>query len=248
MRSDQGSDNHPRQRGVRLNKYIADAGVCSRREADKLIEAGQIKVNGKVETQLGTRIQPKDKVEYRNKTLSREKLVYLLLNKPKGYITTVSDDRDRRTVMDLVGKACDERIYPVGRLDRNTTGVLLFTNDGELAKKLTHPKHEVEKIYRVELNDSFKASDLDKLKAGIELEDGFIKPDEVAMLEDSNKSVGISLHSGKNRIVRRIFESLGYEVVRLDRTFFAGLTKKALPRGKWRFLDNKEVHNLKRRS
>ena len=248
MRSDQGSDNHPRQRGVRLNKYIADAGVCSRREADKLIEAGQIKVNGKVETQLGTRIQPKDKVEYRNKTLSREKLVYLLLNKPKGYINTVSDDRDRRTVMDLVGKACDERIYPVGRLDRNTTGVLLFTNDGELAKKLTHPKHEVEKIYRVELNDSFKASDLDKLKAGIELEDGFIKPDEVAMLEDSNKSVGISLHSGKNRIVRRIFESLGYEVVRLDRTFFAGLTKKALPRGKWRFLDNKEVHNLKRRS
>lgn len=248
MRSDQGSDKRPKQQGIRLNKYIADAGVCSRREADKLIESGQIKVNGKVETKMGTRVLPKDTVEYRNKKLSREKLVYLLLNKPKGYITTVSDDRDRRTVMDLVGKACEERIYPVGRLDRNTTGVLLFTNDGELAKKLTHPKHEVEKIYRVELNNNLKASDLDKLKAGIELEDGFIKPDEVAMLEDSKKSVGISLHSGKNRIVRRIFESLGYEVVRLDRTYFAGLTKKALSRGKWRFLDNKEVHNLKRRS
>ena len=232
---------------IRLNKFIADAGVCSRREADKLIEAGKIKVNGKVATQLGLKVSFKDKVEYDNKRLSAEKLVYLLMNKPKGFITTVKDDRGRKTVMDLIRGACDQRIYPVGRLDRNTTGLLLFTNDGELAKKLPHPKHEVEKIYKVNLSERLKSVDFDKIGNGVELEDGLIKPDELAMVEDDPKIIGIRIHSGKNRVVRRIFEHLGYEVTRLDRTLFAGLTKKRIARGKWRFLNEKEVRELKKK-
>ncbi len=236
------------EKGIRLNKYLADAGICSRREADRLIESGVVKINGKVITKLGTKVMPGDKVQYGGQTLKREKLQYVLLNKPKGFITTVDDPQNRRTVMALVENACKERIYPVGRLDRNTLGLLLFTNDGELAKKLTHPRFGVKKIYHVFLNKALKKSDLDKIARGIDLEDGFIKPDAVsyAGIENDKKQVGIELHSGKNRIVRRIFEQLGYEVLKLDRVFFAGLTKKDLPRGKWRMLTKSEINLLKR--
>ena len=231
---------------VRLNKYIANAGICSRREADTLIESGAITVNGKVVTELGTRIRKTDKVQCEGQTLKNEKLVYLLLNKPKDYITTVNDPLKRRTVLDLVKNACKERIYPVGRLDRNTTGALLLTNDGDLAKKLMHPKHLVKKIYQVSLDKNVKQEDLDKIAEGITLEDGFIKADEVAYSSKENKrEVGIEIHSGRNRIVRRIFESLGYKVLKLDRVYFAGLTKKSLSRGQYRFLEEDEVRYLK---
>lgn len=230
---------------VRLNKYIANAGICSRREADVLISTGAVTVNGEIVTELGYKVKPTDEVRYGDKVLQNEKPVYILLNKPKDYITTTSDERGRKDVMELVRGACKERIYPVGRLDKNTTGLLLFTNDGELTKKLTHPKHGIEKTYAVELNKNFANIDLCALRQGIELEDGIITPDEVAFYGESKRDVGITIHSGKNRIVRRIFEFLGYEVVKLDRVVFAGLTKKDLPRGKWRFLTQAEINILK---
>lgn len=234
--------------GIRLNKYLADAGVCSRREADRLIESGSVQINGKFVTQLGTRVMPGDKVQFGGQTLSREKPVYLLLNKPKGFITTSDDPQNRKTVMNLVENACSERIYPVGRLDRNTTGLLLFTNDGDLAKKLMHPKYETKKIYHVFLDKNLTKNDMLRIAEGLELEDGFIAPDKIAYVAqtEDKKQIGLEIHSGRNRIVRRIFEHLGYKVMKLDRVFFAGLTKKDLPRGKWRFLTPKEVNLLKR--
>jgi len=233
---------------IRLNKYLADAGVCSRREADKLIASGVVKVNGKVVTELGTKVSPTDKVVYGGEALKREKLRYLVLNKPKDFITTTDDPFERKTVMSLVDRACQERIYPVGRLDRGTTGVLLFTNDGDIAKKLTHPKHGIRKIYHVVLNKQLTKADLENIATGLELDDGPIKVDKISRADDglNKKEVGIELHSGRNRIVRRIFESLGYKVLRLDRVVFAGITKKDTPRGKWRMLNDNEVNMLKR--
>jgi len=232
---------------IRLNKYIANAGICSRREADDLIKSGAIKVNGVVISELGFRISPMDKIQYGGETLSKEIKRYVLLNKPKDYITTSNDPEGRKTVMELVKNACKERLYPVGRLDRATTGLLLMTNDGELAKKLTHPSHQIKKIYHVSLDKNLKAVDLKKITEGITLEDGLTEVDEIAYVgEGTDKTeIGIALHSGKNRIVRRIFEHLGYEVVKLDRTFFAGLTKKDLPRGNYRLLTEKEIINLR---
>ncbi|MBR3550888.1 MAG: pseudouridine synthase [Bacteroidales bacterium] len=231
---------------IRLNKYIANAGICSRREADVLIATGAITVNGEVVTEMGHKVMPTDEVRYGDKILQREKPVYVLLNKPKDYITTTDDERGRANVMELVRDACEERIYPVGRLDRDTTGLLLFTNDGDLTKKLTHPSSEIEKTYDVELDKPFASVDMDLLRDnGVELHDGKIKPDEVEYVGEGKKEVGITIHSGKNRIVRRIFESLGYEVVKLDRVVFAGLTKKDLPRGRWRFLTKNEISFLK---
>ena len=202
-------------------------------------------VNGKVVTELGTKVSPTDEVRYEDKILQREKPVYLLLNKPKDYITTTEDERDRNSVMMLVKDACPERIYPVGRLDRNTTGLLLFTNDGEMTKKLTHPKFEIKKIYQVELDRNMELKDFQTLSEGIELYDGFIKPDELAYVDGQKNILGITLHSGKNRIVRRMFGSLGYEVEKLDRVYYAGLTKKDLPRGHYRFLTQAEINMLK---
>lgn len=231
---------------IRLNKYIANAGICSRREADVLIATGAITVNGEVVTEMGHKVMPTDEVRYGDRVLQREKPVYVLLNKPKDYITTTDDERGRANVMELVRDACEERIYPVGRLDRDTTGLLLFTNDGELTKKLTHPSSEVEKTYAVELDKPFASVDMDLLRnTGVELYDGKIIPDEVEYVGEGKREVGITIHSGKNRIVRRIFESLGYEVIKLDRVIFAGLTKKDLPRGRWRFLTKSEVSFLK---
>jgi len=233
---------------IRLNKYIANAGICSRRDADILIESGTIKVNGKIVTELGTKIKPNDIVEYAGERLNSEKKVYLLLNKPKGYITTLDDPFKRKTVMMLVQNACKERIIPVGRLDRNTTGLLLFTNDGDLAKKLTHPKYRIKKIYHIGLDKSISKQDLQKIASGIELDDGFIKVDKINWIGDlpDKKQLGLELHSGRTRIVRRIFESLDYKVIKLDRVFFAGLTKKDIPRGKWRFLTQEEINILHR--
>jgi len=232
---------------IRLNRYIANAGICSRRKADELIAAGVVSVNGEVINELGHKIDPvKDLVRYNGEALKREKMVYVLLNKPKDYITTTDDPQERRTVMQLVDKASRERIYPVGRLDRNTTGLLLMTNDGDLADKLSHPRNSIVKLYNVELNKSLTQGDLNKIGFGLELEDGFIKPDSISYVTGgTKKEVGIQIHSGKNRIVRRIFESLGYDVVKLDRSVYANLTKKDLPRGRWRFLDEKEVIQLK---
>jgi len=241
-------DNREGSNLIRLNKYLADAGICSRREADVHIEGGAVMVNNKVVTQLGTKVSPTDKVQFGGETLKREKFRYFLLNKPKGFITTSKDPFDRRTVMSLVENACKERIYPVGRLDKNTLGLLMFTNDGDLAKKLTHPKHQIKKIYHVYLDKPINFGHLQEITNGLELEDGFIKPDKVSFItgESDKKQVGIELHSGKNRIVRRIFEHKGYKVMKLDRVFFAGLTKKDLPRGKFRMLTDKEVNLLKR--
>ena len=232
---------------IRLNRYIANAGICSRRKADELILAGVVAVNGVVVAELGAKIDPiNDEIRYNGETLKREKMVYVLLNKPKDYITTTEDPQERRTVMHLVEKASRERIYPIGRLDRNTTGLLLMTNDGELADKLSHPRSQITKLYQVELSKSLTQGDLNKIQFGLELEDGLIKPDVVSYVAGASKrEVGIQIHSGKNRIVRRIFEHLGYEVVKLDRVVYAGLTKKDLPRGRWRFLDEKEVIQLK---
>ncbi len=232
---------------IRLNRYISNAGICSRRKADELIAAGVVSVNGEVVSELGFKVDPaKDVIRYNGETLKREKMVYVLLNKPKDYITTTDDPQERRTVMHLVEKASRERIYPVGRLDRNTTGLLLMTNDGELADKLSHPRNSITKIYQVELSKSLTQGDLNKISFGLELEDGFIKPDTVSYVQGGSKrEVGIQIHSGKNRIVRRIFEHLGYEVVKLDRTIYANLTKKDLPRGRWRYLDEKEIIQLK---
>lgn len=230
---------------IRLNRYIANAGVCSRREADKLIQDGEIKVNGKVVVELGYKVKKSDKVIYRGKKLNPEKLVYVLLNKPKDFITTTDDPQERRTVMHLVAKACDERIYPVGRLDRNTTGLLLLTNDGELAKKLSHPSHAVQKLYQVDIDKPITDEDFFKIQEGLMLEDGPAKVDEIGLVNETRKSLGIQIHIGRNRIVRRIFEHLGYKVIKLDRVMYAGLTKKDLSRGKWRFLTDKEVIKLK---
>ena len=230
---------------IRLNRYIANAGICSRREADDLIKAGEIKVNGTIVTEMGYQVQPGDVVKMGNKKLSREKMVYVLVNKPKDFITTTEDPDDRKTVMDLVKNACEERIYPVGRLDRNTTGLLLLTNDGELADKLTHPSNEIEKLYQVEIDKPLTTEHYDEILKGVKLEDGEFKADELGMVTPDGMVVGIKIHSGRNRIVRRLFESLGYEVLKLDRTTFAGLNKKDLPRGSWRFLTEKEVVKLK---
>ena len=231
---------------LRLNKFLANAGVCSRREADEFIQAGLVTVNGEVVTELGTKILRTDEVKFHDAVVSLEKKVYVLLNKPKDYVTTSDDPQQRKTVMDLVKDVCPERIYPVGRLDRNTTGVLLLTNDGDLASKLTHPKFLKKKVYHVHLDKNLTAHDMQQISEGITLEDGEIKADAVAYADDHDKSqVGIEIHSGKNRIVRRIFESLGYRVTKLDRVQFAGLTKKNLRRGDWRFLTEKEVDMLR---
>ncbi|RYY36248.1 MAG: pseudouridine synthase [Sphingobacteriaceae bacterium] len=243
-----GPESKPEDKGlIRLNRYIANAGICSRRKADELIEAGVVSVNDVVISELGYKVDPaKDVIRYNGETLKREKMVYVLLNKPKDYITTTDDPQERRTVMQLVDKASKERIYPVGRLDRNTTGLLLMTNDGDLADKLSHPRSNIVKLYQVELNKGLTQGDLNKISYGIELEDGLIKPDSVSYVQGGSKrEIGIQIHSGKNRVVRRIFESLGYEVVKLDRVVYAGLTKKDLPRGRWRFLEEKELIQLK---
>ena len=232
---------------IRLNRYIANAGICSRRKADELIEAGVVAVNGVVISELGHKIDPiKDEIRYNGELLKREKMVYVLLNKPKDYITTTEDPQERRTVMHLVEKASRERIYPIGRLDRNTTGLLLMTNDGDLADKLSHPRSNITKLYQVELSKPLAQGDMNKIQYGLELEDGAIKPDAISYVQGGTKrEIGIQIHSGKNRIVRRIFEHLGYEVVKLDRVIYAGLTKKDLTRGRWRYLDEKEVIQLK---
>ena len=231
---------------IRLNKFLANAGVCSRREADEFITAGVVSVNGEVVTELGTKIKRSDVVKFHDEPVSIERKVYVLLNKPKDTVTTSDDPQERRTVMDLVKGACNERIYPVGRLDRNTTGVLLLTNDGDLASKLTHPKFLKKKIYHVHLDKNLTKADMDQIAAGIQLEDGEIHADAISYTDDFKKDqVGIEIHSGKNRIVRRIFESLGYKVVKLDRVFFAGLTKKGLRRGDWRYLSEAEVNYLR---
>lgn len=232
---------------VRLNKFIANAGICSRREADVMIQTGIVEVNGKIITEMGYKVKPGDEVKYDGSIIQSEKKQYVLLNKPKDFITTMDDPMGRRTVLQLVQNACKERIYPVGRLDRNTTGVLLFTNDGDLAKKLTHPRYEVKKIYHVELDKPISGEHTNALLNGVELDDGdFVKADKAEIIADTKgREVGIELHSGKNRVVRRMFEAIGFKVTRLDRVKFAGLTKKDLPRGTWRHLTAKEVDFLR---
>lgn len=232
---------------VRLNKFIANAGICSRREADVLIASGVVEVNGKIVTEMGVKVKPDDVVKYDGATIKTEKKQYVLLNKPRNFITTMDDPQGRKTVFELVANACKERIYPVGRLDRNTTGLLMFTNDGDLAKKLTHPRYQVSKIYHVTLDKPIKKEQLDALVKGVELDDGvFVKADQVELLPEGNsREAGVELHSGKNRVVRRMFEAIGFEVKKLDRVKFASLTKKDLPRGTWRHLSEKEVSFLK---
>lgn len=232
---------------MRLNKYIANAGICSRREADDLISSGVVQVNGKTITEMGYRVKQTDIIKYGGQTLKKERLIYLILNKPKDYITTADDPQKRRTVLELIAGACKERIYPVGRLDRATTGLLMFTNDGDLTKKLTHPKYGVRKIYHVELDKPLKRADMDKITEGLELEDGPIKVDEITYVANGvdKTQVGVEIHSGKNRIVRRIFEHMGYNVRKLDRVMFGSLTKKDMSRGRWRFLTDAEVGMLK---
>lgn len=230
---------------IRLNRYIANAGVCSRRDADKLIEDGKISVNGTIVTELGTKVRQTDTVSYKGKTLKLEQFQYVLLNKPRDFITTMDDPENRKTVMSLVEKACPERIFPVGRLDRMTTGLLLFTNDGELAKRLTHPSYRIKKIYQVELDKPIARDDFDEVLKGVKLEDGIAPVDELAQVGAGGKTLGIEIHVGKNRIVRRIFEKLGYKVTKLDRVMFGPLTKKDLPRGNYRKLSPKEIQFLK---
>jgi 23S rRNA pseudouridine2605 synthase len=240
-------EKKPESVPVRLNRFIAGSGVCSRRDADEIIRKGLITVNGKQITDLGTRVSPEDDVRYKNRKLSAEKKVYILLNKPKDYVTTVEDPHADRTVLDLIGDACPERVYPVGRLDKSTTGLLVLTNDGDLAGKLSHPKYNRRKIYHVFLDRVVSKNDLFKLTEGIDLEGEIIAADAVSYTEPEDKSqLGIELHSGQNRVVRRLFEKLGYKVRKLDRVYYAGLTKKNLPRGKWRFLSDREVSMLKR--
>jgi len=233
--------------GIRLNRYIAHCGVCSRREADELIASGRIRVNKKLVTEMGFKVMPGDIVFMGKKQLKREDYAYVLLNKPKDFITTTKDTHDRKTVMDLVKKAADVRLYPVGRLDRNTTGLLLLTNDGELADNLSHPSNNIRKIYKVELDKALQKEHYQEIANGFSLEDGPIAIDEIALLTPDNLSVGIELHSGKNRVVRRIFAHFDYKVVRLDRVVYAGLTKINLPRGKWRHLTEKEIGLLKKK-
>jgi len=241
-----GSKSPAEQSEIRLNRYIANTGICSRREADQYITAGLVSVNGKIINKLGIRVYPGDVVRFNGKILKNEKKVYILMNKPKDCITTVDDPGAKKTVLDLIGKNISERIYPVGRLDRNTTGVLLLTNDGELTLRLTHPSYTKKKIYHVFLNKNLTRSDLSRIANGIDLDDGFIKPDAIQFVDENDKTqVGIELHSGRTRIVRRIFETLGYRIRKLDRVYFAGLTKKGLQRGQWRFLTEKEINMLK---
>lgn len=235
----------PTKDGIRLNKFISASGICSRRDADKLIEAGEIKINDKIIKEFGYKVKKGDKVQYKGKEIQPEKNVYVLLNKPKGFITTTNDPRDRKTVMELVKKACDERIYPVGRLDRQTTGLLLFTNDGDFAQQLAHPSKAVPKLYEIVLDKGLSKNDFESILLGTELEDGILKVDELAIVSEDNTHVGVKIHSGKNRVIRRLFESYGYLVQKLDRVMYAGLDKKNLPRGKWRFLSDKEVIRLK---
>ena len=236
----------PIQEEVRLNKFIANSGVCSRREADTLIQAGVVTVNGEVVTELGTKVNIyKDEIKFNGEKLKGEEKVYLVMNKPKGYVTTASDPHAEKTVMDLL-KGCRYRVFPVGRLDKNTTGVLMFTNDGEIAERLTHPSYDKKKIYQVSLNKPLEQEDFDKILAGVVLSDGEVRADELEYIDaDDHRKLGIEIHSGKNRIVRRIFESLGYEVKALDRVYFAGLTKKGLKKGEWRQLTEGEVNILK---
>jgi 23S rRNA pseudouridine2605 synthase len=231
---------------VRLNKIIASSGICSRREADAMISAGLVSVNGKVITELGTKVNPADDIRYNGERLRQERLVYILLNKPKDYVATLRDPYAKRTVLDLIKGACKERVFPVGRLDRNTTGVLLLTNEGELTKQLTHPSHNRKKVYHVHIDQNLRQTDLETIQNGLELEDGFIKADEISFVDPvDKKQIGIEIHSGRNRVVRRIFEQLGYKVMKLDRVYFSGLTKKGLQRGQWRFLTNQEIGMLK---
>jgi 23S rRNA pseudouridine2605 synthase len=231
--------------GIRLNKFISNSGICSRREADTYIEHGSVTVNGNLVTEMGYKVQPNDDVRFDGTSISPEKKKYVLLNKPKNYITTMDDDRGRKTVMELVSNAANERIYPVGRLDRMTTGLLLFTNDGELAKKLTHPKHDVKKLYHASLDRKLDLKDLQKLRGEVIIEGKKVFIDAISYVEGQTKTeVGIEIHSGRNRIVRKIFEHVGYKVVKLDRVLFAGLTKKNLPRGRWRELTKQELANL----
>ena len=231
--------------GVRLNKFIANSGICSRREADDFIAAGLVSVNGKVVTELGTKVFPADEIRFNGERIRGEEKVYILMNKPKDFVTTVSDPHAEKTVVSLVSGKCKERVYPVGRLDKATTGVLLLTNDGDLAEKLTHPSYEKKKIYHVHLDKNFKQTDLSELLRGITLEDGFIQADAVSYVDEDKTQVGVEIHSGRNRIIRRMFEHLGYKVKKLDRVYFAGLTKKNLRRGQWRFLTEQEVAMLK---
>ena len=244
--SDNDMVNVPIKDEIRLNKYIANSGVCSRREADNLILAGVVTVNGEVVTELGTKVNINtDDIRFNGERLKGETKVYIVMNKPKGYVTTASDPHADRTVMDLL-KGCPTRVFPVGRLDKNTTGVLMFTNDGEIAEKLTHPSYDKKKIYQVSLDSKLKREDFEKILSGVELSDGMIAADELEYIEeDDHRKLGIEIHSGKNRIVRRIFESLGYEVKALDRVYFAGLTKKGLKRGEWRYLSEGETNLLK---
>lgn len=231
---------------IRLNKYIANSGLCSRREADEFIKQGLVTVNGKVVSELGTKVSEKDVIKFKGKLLMKERKVYVLLNKPKDYITTTDDPYAKKIVFDLLKYACKERIYPVGRLDRMTTGVLLLTNDGDLTKKLTHPKFNKKKIYHISLDKNLKKTDMVKISEGIDLEDGFISADAIAYVDPNDKKqIGLEIHSGRNRIIRRVFEHLGYRIVKLDRVYFAGLTKKGLQRGKWRYLTEKEITMLK---
>ncbi|WP_196885473.1 pseudouridine synthase [Aureivirga sp. CE67] len=232
--------------GIRLNKYISNSGICSRRDADKYINAGSATVNGKVITEMGYKVKPTDEVRFDGTLLNPETKRYVLLNKPKNYITNMEDEKGRKTVMDLVRNAAKERIYPVGRLDRNTTGLLLFTNDGEMARKLTHPKHKVRKIYHVTLDKKLALKDLEKIAAGIDVEGRKVLVDEISFVEGQKKNeIGLEIHSGRNKIVRKIFEQLGYTVTKLDRVSFAGLTKKDIARGKWRHLSQQELNYLK---
>ena len=231
--------------GIRLNKYIANSGICSRREADTYIEHGSVEVNGKLVTEMGYKVMPEDVVRFDGTSISPEKKRYVLLNKPKNYITTMEDDRGRSTVMELIQNATKERIYPVGRLDRNTTGLLLFTNDGEMAKKLTHPKHNVRKLYHASLDRKLDLKDLEKLRGDVVIEGKKVFIDAISYVEGEQKTeIGIEIHSGRNRIVRKIFEHVGYKVNKLDRVLFSGLTKKNLPRGRWRELTTQEIANL----
>lgn len=238
--------NDPEIDGIRLNKYISNSGICSRREADVFIAAGSASVNGKIISEMGYKVKTTDEVRFDGSLISPEKKRYVLLNKPKNFITTMDDDRGRKTVMELVDNASKERIYPVGRLDRNTTGLLLFTNDGEIAKKLTHPKHNIQKLYHASLDKKLTNSDLNRIAEGFMLDDRRVLVDEISYIMNQPKSeVGVKIHSGRNRIVRRIFEHFNYSVTKLDRVVFAGLTKKDLPRGHWRHLTEMEVNNLK---
>jgi len=230
---------------IRLNKYIANSGICSRREADSLIQNGDIKVNGKVVTELGTKINPSDKVHYKGKILKREKFIYILLNKPKDFITTTDDPQNRKTVVDLVKNHIPERVFPVGRLDRNTTGLLVLTNDGELSEILAHPSYNIKKVYEAQLDKPIHQDHINALDQGLELDDGPVKIDALEVISPDATTIGLEIHSGRNRIVRRIFEKLGYKVIRLDRVMYSFLTKKDLPRGKWRFLKEFEVVRLK---